>query len=333
MKRRLITVFPYGVTFLFYLLCTLRLDAATMQGPAIVGNVEGGGIHVIQLFADNGDEILSAADAIIQVQSTDREGHFSFENLDIDQSYFVIHNGQVSPLQRLGEIQTFIDTFDITQTITANPNTGFRINSAVGPEHMIMGGVRDFYVDVLDGSAEAQLRSNPFSRTSNLQIDMSAGVSGMVSVTWDGVRGGMEPDTAMSMDLTHGGMYTGISLRLAVDRAGDGQYVKLKLHSHDGVSEKEIAFPVTPSVSPADLTYIPFDAFAGDADPTQVSAIQLMVEKSMPSLDARISGIGLTGPSPVSFPVLPEPSTSVMLLMGLGAMRCIVGSMHPRLKP
>lgn len=315
MKRRSITAILGSVLCMAWVAIPATGDM--MPGPGIVGNVEGGGIHVIQLYADNGDGVLNASDVIWQVESSEPDGSFVFENLDMDQNYFVLHNGQVSPLQRLGEIQSFIDTFDITQTLSANPNTGFRVNSAEGPLEMIMGGVRDFYVDILSGTAEAQLRSNPFSRTSNLQIDMSAGVSGMVSVTWDGVRGGMEPDAGLDADLTHGGMYNGISLRLAVDRAGEGQMLKLLLHSADGVSEKEIPFPVTPQVSPGSLTYIPFDAFEGTADPTQVTAIQLMVDETKPSLDARISGIGLTGPSPVSFPIIPEPSGCVLLGLGL----------------
>ena len=166
MKVRLITALLGGAVLLLALVVS-PVRAATMPGPGIVGNVEGGGIHVIQLFADNGDEVLDASDVIMQVKSTDSEGNFSFDNLDMDQGYFVIHNGQASPVQRIGEIKSYIDSFDITQAVSANPNTGFRINSAEGPLHSILGGVRDFYVDVLEGTAEAQLRSNPFSRTSS----------------------------------------------------------------------------------------------------------------------------------------------------------------------
>ena len=243
MKKSSTTALLCGVFFLIISFLRSTVFAAEMPGPGIVGTIEGGGSHAVELYADDGDEVLDSDDVVLQIKSTESDGSFSFDNLDMDHSYFVRFKGQISPLQRLGEIKSFIDTFDITQSITANPISGFRTNSAQGPLSSILGGVRDFYVNVLDGPAEAQLRSNPFSQVSNLQIDMAAGVSGMVSVIWDGIEGGMEPEHGLDVDLTQGGMYSGISLRLAVDRAGAGQMLKLLLHSADGVSEKRSSFP------------------------------------------------------------------------------------------
>ena len=139
----------------------------------------------------------------------------------------------------------------------------------------------------------------------------------MASVTWDGVAGGMTPAAGLNVDLTNGGMYHGISLGLAVDQAGAGQILKLLMHSADGVSTAEMVFPVTPNVAPVEFKYIPFTAFEGDADLTDITAFQLMIDETMPSLDAQISGIGLTGANPVSFPLIPEPSSSMLLLFGL----------------
>ena len=62
----------------------------------------------------------------------------------------------------------------------------------------------------------------------------------------------------------------------------------------------------------------------------EVTAIQLMVDETMPSLDARISGIGLTGANPVSFPLVPEPSGAMLCLMGLGLLRCVQTAVRPR---
>ena len=77
-------------------------------------------------------------------------------------------------------------------------------------------------------------------------------------------------------------------------------------------------------MSPADLTYVAFEDFIGDADPAQITAIQLMLDETMPSLDARISGLGLTGANAVSFTAAPEPSSGILFLLGLGlvARRC-----------
>lgn len=311
MNLRLITAIACGVVFL-----QTSLSADMMPGPGIVGTIAGGGVSVVQVYADNGDGVFDAADVVMQSKNTDAEGKFSFDNLDMEHAYFVMHEGQVSPLQRIGEIKSYIDSFDITQSITSDPTTGFRIDSASGPAGMILGGFRDFYVDVLSGTAEAKLRSNPYSLSSALQIDMSAGVSGMATVTWDGVKGGIEPSAGLDVDFTNGGMYHGISLGLAVDQAGKGQMLRLLMHSPDGVSEAEVEFPVTPRVSPAKMTYVPFSDFIGDADPTAVAAFQMIVDETKPSLDARISDIGLTGANLVSFPVVPEPSSGLLLILG-----------------
>lgn len=294
--------------------------AGVMPGPGITGTVEGGSSSVVQVYADDGDGTFSPfSDSLINSVTTDGSGAYQFDNLDMEMDYFVYTNGESSLAQRIGDVKYMIDSFDISQSVIANPNTGFRLSSTTGPAASIIGGFRDLYLDILSGPADGMLRSNPFSRSSNLQIDMSAGVTSMVSVTWDGVAGsdGIIPDSALDMDFTADGMYHGISLGLAADRAGEGQVLELHMHSPSGTSTANVVFPYDPNVSPQQLSFVPFSAFVGDADPTDVSAFQMMIDETMPSLDAQINVIGLTGPNEVNFKIAPEPSSFLMLIFGL----------------
>ena len=179
-----------------------------------------------------------------------------------------------------------IDTFDITQSVTSDATSVSGMNSISGPTASILGGHRDMYLEILGGFADGKLRANPFLLNSNLQIDMAAGVTGMASVIWDGVSGitGMEPDHGLDMDFTGAGAYEGIAVRLAVDAAGEGQLLKLMIHSSGGrMSEAEVEFPVVPDVEPREVKFVPFADFVGSADVTQVSAFQLVINAEMPS--------------------------------------------------
>ena len=293
-------------------------QAGMMYGPAIVGTAPGGA--EVQVFADDGDGILNPSDPLIKTVTANADGEFSVSDLDMSKGYFLSSSGDVSELTTIGDIKKIIDSFDITQSVISNPISGSRMNSTSGPYESILGGYRDLYVEVLEGQAEAKLRVNPFSQNSNLQIDMTAGTKGMIGVTWDGKMGteGMEPDDGLNMDFTAGGLLAGVTLGLAVDRAGEGQLLKLAMHSESGMSLAEIEFPYDPFVDPATQTrYIPFSDFEGSADPTQVTAFQMMIEETMPSLDAQVNVIGLTGPESVS--LVPEPTID----FGLAAVGAI----------
>jgi len=295
--------------------------AGVMPGPGIMGTVEGGSSSVVQVYADNGDGTFdSSSDSLIETVTTNSDGDYKFDNLDMAMDYFVFTNGEVSPAQQIGDVKYMIDSFDISQSLVANPNTGFRVSSTTGPVDSIMGGFRDLYLDILSGPADGMLRSNPFSRSSNLQIDMSAGVTSMVSVMWDGVGGsdGIIPDSNLDMDFTAGGMYHGISLGMAVDRAGEGQVMELQMYSPSGTSTAFVTFPYEPNVDPdKQLNFVPYSDFVGDADPTNVSAFQMMIGETKQSLDAQINVIGLTGPNQVNFKIVPEPTSLLMLAFGL----------------
>lgn len=299
---------------------------ATTILPGIEGRVfDPTGAHnvvdaVLELYMDNGDSILNGSDTMAGSTTTDALGNYYFSGLDPDQSYFVMHAGQVSELQSPGEIGMIIDSFDVTQSVVASPVSGQQMDTVASPG--ILGGHRDLFLEVLGGFADAKFRSNPFSLNDNLQLDLAAGVTGMAVATWDGIGGstGMEPDLGLgSMDLTQGGIFEGIVVRLAVDQAGATQELKLLLHSGGESSIANVEFPVEPSVDPTAMAYVAFADFIGGADATSIDALQLVIDASMPSLDAQIDMIGLAGPASVDFAVTPEPSSSVLLILaGLG---------------
>jgi len=274
----------------------------------------------VRLYVDNGDATFSDADTPLGMATTDENGEYEFGDLDPNASYFVINGVESSDLLFPGQVSRLIDSFDVTQSVMADPISGARMGSAIGPEASVLGGYRDLYLEILSGSAEGKLRVNPYSLNSNLQIDMAAGVVGRATVTWDGVQGatGAIPEGELDMDFTGGGIYTGISMRLAVDAAGAGQEVDLVIHSTDGgVSTAAVEFPVIRSVVPSHVEFVAFDDFVGDADVTSVSAFQLIIDSTSPSLDAQIDVVGLSGPKTVDFAVIPEPTAGLLLLGGM----------------
>lgn len=304
--------------------------AATV--PAIEGNVfnaftlEGIPGQQVLLYIDDGDSSFGVGDSMVSNATTDDSGDYLFDSLDPRADYFVVHEGTTSELQTPGEFGYTIDDFKVSQAVVATPISGAQANSVVGVNANILGGSRDLFLEIYDGSADGKLRSNPFLLNENLQIDMASGVTGMGVVTWDGVPGstdGMTPEHGMNMDFTGGGVYDGIGLRLAVDAAGLGQHLKLMIYSGAGnMSEAELEFPVVADVIPDSPSFVPFSSFEGSADLTKVTAFQLMIDATVPSLDAQIDVIGLQSIPNVDFAVVPEPSSTWLILSALLAVVC-----------
>ena len=309
LTREIAAIFLCGASTLF---------AATM--PTIQGTVfDASGRRVadarVELFADNGDLVFSESDELVDTVATDELGNFDVGDLEPTQSYFVSHDGQISALQSPGAPGYVIDSFDVSQSIVANPIVGYRTGSIAESRGALSGGHRDMYLQINGGDSEGKFRVNPFALSSHLQIDMSAGVTGMAAITWDGTPGttGMDPDHGLDMDFTDGGRFDGIMLSLAVDEAGSGQMLKLVMHSEDGtMSEADVQFPVVSEVEPTTLVYVPFREFQGSAHADQVSAFQLIIDAQAPSLDAKVDMIGLIGPTTVDFRVIPEPDSLVI---------------------
>lgn len=216
-----------------------------------------------------------------------------------------------------------IDSFATSQSVVADPTMPGHAAMSSESDSNVLGGHRDLYVEVRQGVAEAKVRTNAFSLNSDLQIDMSAGVAGLVAVTWDGVAGtsGLTPDFGLAADFTFGGLYEGVTLQLAVDAAGEGEQLELLIHSTGGRrSSALVEFPVVPRVVPSAFRFVPFEDFVGDADFTDVSAFQIIIGADAPSLDARVSLLGLGDPNTTEFEPIPEPTALTSFAVGCLAL-------------
>lgn len=241
----------------------------------------------------------------------------------------------LSPLDPPSRVGLLIDAFTDPQESIASAGPIARVAMSSRPLPRVLGGHRDLFVSVSGGVAEARVRSNPFGLKSGLQIDMSAGATGLVAVTWDGVAGttGAEPDAGLSLDFTVGGLYDGVVLPLASDAAGRGEQVELRLHSSGGrVSSALVDFPVVPGVEP-ESTFVPFRDFLGDADVTDVTAFQMIINANLPSIDARVSLVGLGVAGTREFLVIPEPSCLRIFVLGFAlaaiALRAVLRLAQP----
>ena len=275
----------------YVVLCSTAF-AEMMPGPAIIGNAPGGPNSVVNVYADDGDGFFNIdVDAQVKSVLANADGSFEVSDLDASLEYFLSNDGRMTGLTGIGDIKRLIDSFEITQTVVSNPVSGARSNMVEGPDDLIIGGYREIIMEVLEGQAEGKGRVNPFSRNSNYQIDFTAGAVGRAMVKWHGGSA-----DGLDIDFTDGGDLTGITLGLAVDRAGEGQEMQLAVYSPDGMSIASLEFPYVPDVdADAQKRFIAFSDFVGDADLTNVSAFEMLVDDTKPSLDAQVSVIGSDG--------------------------------------
>ena len=300
--------------------------------PVIIGNVSEGSSSVsgtaVELFLDDGNSVFDSGDVVVATVSTDADGRFEFSSLDASSNYFVRYNNMTSELVAPGSIGFLIDSFEASQSVVATPISGVQTATMEGS---VLGNFRDMMLLIETGTSDGKLRVNPFSLEEHLQIDMSAGVTGIGSVIWDGVAGTSgQPEHGLDVDFTADGTYEAVALELAVDRAGAGQMLELIVYSGEGNSSTALVeFPVVDDVELETLQIVPFSDFVGTADFSSVSAFQLMIDADVPSLDARIGLLGLIGPNQVNFQIVPEPSS---ILLMLGSFVCLLGYRGRRTK-
>lgn len=324
--------------------------SASGQIPSLMGTVYhdadndgmmGGGEGLVgvtvSLFEDDGNGIFDAdVDQVITTVVTDADGNYAFGGLDPNSGYFIAQAAHtvgsmnamasVSSLIEVGEFgfNTLIDDFKDQQRLVAHP-----INSVVASNLTsdgVLGGQRDLHLEYLSGPAEAVLHSNPFGMSDVLEFNQSAGVQAIATITWDGNDTDMSttpnPGGLGGFDLTEGGLSQGFAFSFGIDAAGAGENLTLRVFSGDEVSSVSVALPVTDGTA-TNFQIVPFDAFLGGADFTNVDAIQLELGGVNPSIDAQIGPFGLVGPTFNNIPVvIPEPSGR---LIGLVAIACLTG--------
>ena len=320
-------------------MCSHTLHAATITGTvyddldlsgAFNAGEQVGGITV-QIFEDDGDGVFGLGD--LQFGSdliTGNDGVYTFANLDSDRGYYVVQPGQsvgmdsyetnVGLLCVPSQHVLTIDDFVEIQSDTVTPLAQF--SSSVALSANILGGERDAYLQFLAGTADSTLRSNPYGLNDVLAFDQSAGVASVATLTWDGVDGVADANVGLGLgglDLTNGGLNTGIELSIGVDAAGAGDTFSLRLYQGSTTNFSQVVRPIPVTDGTATGTVVvPFSAFSGPVTAADVDAIQLDLGGQSPSIDMQLGFIGIIGPHVKDVPLtraVPEPATLRLMLV------------------
>ena len=233
------------------------LAIAGTLSPAITGTVfqdtNGDGVPsvneeienaTIQLFQDDGDGVFEPGAGDLQIggdQSTDADGVYCFDNLDLNASYFVFQPAQqvngnnlealTSVLTTPGMPDVLIDRFMTSQIATATPPAPSMNSSTqtLADETEVIGRERDIVVELTEGDAAVSVEINPFGMRETMQFNANVGAEGSASIIWDG-----EDENASVIstglngrDLTNGGRNTGIAMIIGSEQAGSTARVRL----------------------------------------------------------------------------------------------------------
>ena len=320
-------------------ICSQTLFAATITGTVyddldFSGSFNAGeqvGGITVQIFEDNGDGVFGLGD--LQFGSdliTGIDGVYSFANLDSTRGYYVVQPGQsvggdayeanIGLLCVPSQHALTIDDFVEIQSDRVTPLAPF--SSSVALDANILGGERDAFLQFLTGTADSTLRSNPFGLDDVLEFDQSAGVATAATLTWDGVDGVADASVGLGLgglDLTNGGLNTGIELSIGIDAAGAGDTFSLRLYqgSTTNFSQVVLPIPVTDGTATGSV-FVPFSAFNGPVTAANVDAIQLDLGGQSPSIDMQLDFIGIVGPQVKDVPLtraVPEPTTLKLMLV------------------
>lgn len=334
---------------LFALTATTNAQVPTISGTIFFDDDMSGGLDTgeelvgvtVDLFEDNGDGVFdSNVDTLITSEMTDANGLYSFDSLSVSSNYFVRQESQMvgdltvapaeSTLLSLSNMKMMIDDFADQQMVEDSPaiNGNPQYNALNLSASGAIGGQRDMRIDKISGFAESILYSNPHGMKDVLELNQSAGVISIATVTWDGIDGDHSTTPVLGLggiDLTMGGDAEAFAFDIGVDAAGAGESLILRIFSGSEMSEAVSELPVTDGTAMT-MEVISFADFVGGADFTSVDAIQLELGGLKPSIDAQLGAIGLIGDlefdisaidANQSGPAIPEPSS---ILMGLFAL-------------
>ncbi len=107
---------------------------------------------------------------------------------------------QVTALIQPGTPNLIIDSFQTTQTVTADPPAPSSDGSTLGfaNETEAIGGERDLFAELTSGVGTVELAVNAFNLLPVMQFNTSSGVNGRAVVTWDGDDNDASPTPAMA---------------------------------------------------------------------------------------------------------------------------------------
>lgn len=330
-----------------------RLLAVTGDAPAITGTVfvdrdgsgdisggEGLENAQVELYLDDGDGISNGGDTLVGTDSTDANGLYCFDNLDGNATYFVVQPAQTVdgiPLLPMtsgpimpGEPNLIIDAFETNQSVVAMSPAPSSDGSTLtfDDETEVIGAERDMFVSMTSGVGEVELIVNPFNLLPVLQFSSTSGVEGGSILTWDGIDNDPNPIPSLGLngrDLTQLGANTGFTMRLGIDPSGAGDTVTIIMYQGDvsNMSSATVPIPVTDGTA-TDYLFMPFNTFSGSVSPDDVDAIQMRLGEGIPSADAQIAFLGVTGPQTQDF-ANDLPPTDLAITKSDGALTAVPG--------
>jgi uncharacterized repeat protein (TIGR01451 family) len=285
------------------------------------------GANVI-LVQDDGDGVYEpgGVDAEVATLTTDANGEYCFDNLDPDAAYFVVQpaqtvvgvalSQQVSDRILPGAPGLLIDGFVTTQTATASPPAPSSATAVIAfaNESEVIGAERDILAELISGDGELSVVVNPFGGRPTLRFNADVAVTGAGTIAWDGVdlSAGTLSMGLGGRDLTQGGAATGIVFRIGASIAGATAQMRLYQGNDLNFSLATLNIPVTTGGAADSYAFIPFNDFFGAVSPTDVDAIELILDANNSGANAiELALIGSNGAKPADF--LNVPSTDLAI--------------------
>ena len=280
---------------------------------------------------------------------TDASGHYSF-SVATAGTYFVQEiapTGYSAPspipvtvtAQELaGVVQTTIDGFTTSQTVTADPSRPTRVPRSRCPE--AIGGHRDLSVQLLSSSGEILLEASPVFDSPGshlLHFDtLGNSGSGIYTLAWDGANPGTPPALNYTglggIDLTAGGA-TGISLLMGADHDGSTATFTIYKDASDwSTATFSIPGPSdgVDSNNPNQSVFVPFSAFTtgggSGADLTDVGAVQMQVGGGIDGLNGQVSLLATAAPTQLTTNLANTPEADLQITKTDGKTTAVPGT-------
>ncbi len=274
----------------------------------------------VQLYRDGGNGVLDRGtgggdDTLVGSQLTDASGRYRVDDL-IAGTYFAEQPTIAGRLRRAnttvqqvvitaqdaaGAPGAPIDSYDITtQTVQASSLGPTSASSSVAAAESL-GGERDLFVELTQGSGRIELLANSFAPGMLTYASDPAAVGRRV-ITWDGADGdgaALAPSGLGGLDLTEAGANVALRLIMGADQ-NDG-IATITVYT-DAANYSRVAVPIPNTVTgAAEVTIIlrlqDFVTVAGSgADFANVGAVQLEIA-GVAAVDGQIDDLGMIGPT------------------------------------